>query len=370
MGIIKRQIVKSRLKYIVLFLSQLCMTLGWARSDTPKNIILLIGDGMGVAHVTAAKTVGGSLNMERFKTAGLVTTHPANNYITDSAAGATAMATGQSTSTGTISISPHGDTLKTVLEVAEEKGLSTGLVSTSRVTHATPAAFASHVDRRAKQAEIAVQLTKAGLEVLFGGGRDFFIPQTDSASQRVDNLNLVQILEQDYTVIFTKHELVNLSSKGPVIGFFADKYLPAVGQRDISLPEMTSKALQILSSNPNGFFLMCEGSQIDWAGHDNDFPYLVGETIDFDNAVGVVLDYAEKREDTLVIVTADHETGGLTLIQGSIADQKVTVPNFSTSSHTGVMVPIFAFGPGSHRFGGILDNTDIGKILIEFVQGE
>lgn len=332
----------------------------------PKNIIILIGDGMGAGHVTAAKTVSGTINMERFVIAGLVTTHPHGEYVTDSAAGGTAMATGFKTYNGAISVDPEGEVLKTVLEYAEEKEMSTGLVATSSITHATPAVFASHVDDRGKYGEIAEQMTGSGADVLFGGGLAWFIPSSEEGSRRTDGTDLTAELETRMTVARSVEEFRLLSTDGPAAAFIALEHPGGFAERGVALSELTEKAIGILSSDPDGFFLMVEGSQIDWSAHDRDCPGIIGEMLDFDGAVGTALDFASDGE-TLVIVTADHETGGFAVHNGSVEGNTVTGCAFTTGSHTGNMVPIFAYGPGAGALGGIHDNTEIGRIMIEYV---
>ena len=333
----------------------------------PKNIILFIGDGMGVAQITAGKTVNGTLNLEQFKTVGLLMTHSYDKYITDSAAAGTALATGFKTYNGAIAVSPKKESLKTVLEYAEESGKSTGLVVTCSITHATPACFASHVDRRSKQNRIAEEIVQTGVDVLFGGGMGYFLPDSLPCSKREDEKNLMTELEKDHTVIRTPAEFKKLGTPHRAVGLFAIGHLPPAENREISLAEMTHKAIDILSKNENGFFLMVEGSQIDWGGHDNDSDYIIREMIDFDTAVGVGLAFAKKRKDTLVLVTSDHETGGYALENGSVEERSVTEADFTTTSHTAAMIPLFAYGPRCDLFGGIHDNTFVGKMMIELL---
>ncbi len=354
-----------------IFLVFLCLVVSLSTSSfaekNPRNIILLIGDGMGVAHVTAAKTINGTLNMERMTSGGFASTWSANNYVTDSAAGGTALATGAKTFNGAISFSPDSLPLKTVCEYAEEKGKATGLVSTCSFTHATPASFFAHVVSRNMQNEIAAQLGNSGIDIVFGGGWGFLVPKAVEQSRRRDEVDLMADLQKKMLVIRTPEEFANLQSPKQVAGFFAVEHLPQAAERSISLAAMTEKAIQLLAQNSKGFFLMVEGSQIDWGSHQNDAVFTFNETVDFDAAVGAALDFAEKNKNTLVVVTADHETGGLSLLEGSIAEKKVTKPAFGTGNHSAAMVPVLAYGPGSQRFGGIHDNTFIGKTLIEFV---
>ncbi len=335
----------------------------------PKNIILFIGDGMGVAHITAAKVVHGTLNLERFKTMGLLTTNAHDEFVTDSAASGTALATGRKTNNGAVSVSPEGEPLKTVLEWAEEKGKSTGIVVTCSVTHATPAVFVSHVDQRQKEDQIAEAITAAGLEVLFGGGLSYFEPNSVKGSNRKDNKDLVKELEKHMKVSLSVETFRQENHCDRFAALLAAEALPEADKRNITLAEMTQKAVRILSQNKKGFFLMVEGSQIDWGGHANDKDDIITEMIDFDNAVGVGLDFAKTEPQTLVIVTADHETGGFALHDGSVPNRTVTRTGFTTTDHTAAMVPLFALGPGSDVFGGIHDNTFVGQTMIRYMRG-
>ncbi|MCF7864853.1 MAG: alkaline phosphatase, partial [Kiritimatiellales bacterium] len=276
----------------------------------PKNVILFIGDGMGIGQLTAAKYANGGLEMERCTVGGLVTTHCSNDMVTDSAAGGTALSTGHKTSKGTIAQTPDGTPLETVLEVAEDKGKSTGLVVTCGITHATPASFSAHVAKRNMEPQIAEQIAAKDIEVLLGGGRAFFIPRSEKGSKRKDDKDLLAVLKGKMTVVTNETELMKVGTPQRLAGFFAEVAMPKVSEGRISLATMTSKAIEVLAQNKAGFFLMVEGSQIDWGGHANDAGYIVSEMADFDKAVGVGLDFAQKGGDTLVVVTADHETGG------------------------------------------------------------
>ena len=336
--------------------------------EYPKNIILLIGDGMGLAQITAAKTAAGNLNMEKLEVVGLATTHAARQYVTDSAAGATAMATGVKTYNGAIAVSVDSINLKTSFEYAEEKNMATGLVSTSGIVHATPAAFAAHQDYRLKYPEIAEDMSKSGVDVLIGGGKEYFIPQSEKDSRRKDEKNLLENFDAETKFAFSVSALDSIdNSNSNVIALLKPGHLSKASERDYSLAKLTEKAIAFLSNNQNGFILMVEGSQIDWSGHGNDIDGIIQETIDFDEAVGVALQFASENKNTLVIVTADHETGGLALEGGSIESKKVGEVNFTTKGHTAVMVPVFASGPGAQYFGGIIDNTVIGNKTIEFI---
>ncbi|QIA09977.1 alkaline phosphatase [Draconibacterium halophilum] len=322
------------------------------KSKKPQNVILLIGDGMGVAQVFAGITANrGKLFLDNFKSIGFSKTQSANNYITDSAAGGTALSTGVKTYNGAIGVNPDTIPVKTILEQAEEKGLSTGLVSTSSITHATPASFIAHQKNRNMYEEIAADFLKTDIDVFIGGGYKHF-------TRRKDGRNLVNELTlKGYKVLqdITEIEMIN---SGKIAGFTASEHNGRIEERKDMLPIATKAAINILDHNKKGFFLMVEGSQIDWGGHAGSTIYIVEDMLDFDKTIGKVLEFASKDGKTLVVVTADHETGGLALTGGEIKTGKVK-GEYSTGGHTGVMVPVFAYGPGAEEFEGIYENTVI-----------
>ena len=274
---------------------------------------------MGVAHVTAAKTVKGTLAMEKLPVAGLITTHSSDSYVTDPAAGGTAMATGHKSYNGAISVSPQLDTLKTVLEYAEANAKSTGLVSTCRITHATPGCFAAHVDDREKENEIAVQMAHSGVDVMIGGGLGYFTPSTRQYSFRKDTLDLTRLLARKHPVITDRQTFLEHQDGTGLYALLAPKDMAGNPARRIPLADMALKAIEILSKNEKGFFLMVEGSQIDWANHANRLDVslggatLLGEVLAFDEAVKVVLDWTRaqpgRHDNTLLVVAADHDCG-------------------------------------------------------------
>lgn len=330
-----------------------------------KNVILMIGDGMGLPDVYAAMTVSDKpLNIERCRMIGLQKTFSSDNYITDSGAAGTALATGNKTKNGAIGMDAQGNRLKSILEIVEDHGLATGLVSTSSVTHATPASFIAHQSSRGSYEDIALDFLKTDIDVFIGGGIDHF-------AKRKDKLNLFDSLKIRGYEVDTSLALVLKSNSLKLAGLTAPFQNPyrLKGRGDM-LPAASVKAIEILKKNPKGFFLMIEGSQIDWAAHANVADTVVDETLDFDKAVGVALDFAKEDGHTLVIITADHETGGVTIIGGDRATHKVKL-SFSTRDHTAVMVPVYAFGPGAEKFIGIYDNTDIfQKILTSYGFGQ
>ena len=330
-----------------------------------NNVILFIGDGMGLSQITVGRLhahgTSDRLNLEKMPVTGYLYTHSIDNLITDSAAGATALAAGFKTKNGMIAMLPDGSAVQTILEKFRERGSGTGVVVTCSVTHATPACFAAHTESRRNETQIAEQLIQSGIDVLLGGGKHFFIPQTDSASRRKDNKNLIdEAIRQGYQLVETGEQLQQVQQPR-VLGLFqldALRHAPS----EPSLAEMTRKAIELLQQNRNGFFLMVEGSQIDWGGHANDLDYVIREVLSFDEAVKVGLDFALKDRHTLVLVTADHETGGLAINGGSFDGKELEV-GWTTKHHTGVPVPVFAFGPHSLQFMGVHDNTEIPRMV-------
>lgn len=335
-----------------------------AADPAPTRVILFIGDGVGASYWTAARFASDALAVEAFDVMGLVDTRSSSSRVTDSAAGATVYATGVRTYNGAIGVGPDSLPRRTVLEVAEELGLATGLVATSTITHATPASFAAHVVSRSMQSEIARHIAAKEIEVLLGGGRRFFDGSAANAS------NLLPELRQRYTYIETADQLRALSTDtvDALLGLFAaDGMERAIDGRTPTLDEMTRTALSILDRNEDGFFLMVEGSQPDWRGHANEpIEAVVAEMLDYDRAIGVALEYQERNPETLIVVVADHETGGLAIHTDENGE---IVAHYTTDYHTGQMIPLFARGPGAERFGGMIDNYRVGELLMEVVQG-
>jgi len=324
------------------------------RKKRPKNVILMIGDGMGLAQVYAGLTAnGGHLYLENFKHIGFSKTYSSDNYITDSAAGGTALACGEKTYNGAIGVNAQKQPIVNIRELAEKKGLETGLVSTSAITHATPASFIAHQPSRNMYEAIAADFINSGIDVFIGGGVDHF-------EKRKDGRNLSEELRKDgYQVMYNMDNISQVTS-GKLAGLTAPIHNPAEPERGNMLVQSTNTALNILSQNKKGYFIMIEGSQIDWGGHANKTPYVVEEMLDFDQAIGVALKHAAQDGETLIIVTADHETGGMSINEGDMATGKV-VGEYTTGHHTGIMVPVYAFGPGAEQFTGIMENTDIQK---------
>jgi alkaline phosphatase len=260
-----------------------------------------------------------------------------------------------------IGMSPDQEPRETILEACMKRGMATGLVATSSITHATPASFASHVSGRSDEPEIATQMLGNRVNVLLGGGREFFIPKSAAGSKRTDNRDLIKEAGKAGYAFARNEAEMDKSSGAYLLGLFQLGALEAESQEP-SLAEMTRKAIEALSRNKKIFFLMVEGSQIDWACHGNDLDAMIGQVLEFDEAVKTALDFAVRDSHTIVIVTADHETGGLGIVEGSL-DGRDLKAGWLTKDHTPVMTPLFAFGPGCEKFTGVLENTEIPKIL-------
>lgn len=306
-----------------------------------RNIILMIADGMGPGEFVLALDYshmisGKELEVERVMREGglgLVLTNPLKNLVTDSAASATAMSTGKSTLVGRVAKTEQSKDLKTILELAKEMGKSTGLVTTTTISHATPAGFGSHVISRDKRFEIMDQLLEKEIDVLMGGGANYWIPRrtrvkdflkistkagADDFSMRKDKRNLIlEAREKGYGVISNQEELIKAQEERKLLGLFSSSHLLMALDREENdhtgiprLALMTEKALKILNKNERGFFLMVEGGRIDHAGHDNDAASVIAEILDFDEAVGAAFRFSRERKDTLLLITSDHTTGG------------------------------------------------------------
>lgn len=338
-------------KIILYVLTGLVLSTTACAEKKALNVIFMIGDGMGVDQVYAAMVANGNqLQMERFPQAGFIKTYSFDNYTTDSGAGGTALSSGVKTRNGMIGMDPDSVAVETILQLADRNGMATGIVATCEVTHATPASYIAHQVSRNMYQAIAADYLKTDVDVFIGGGKKHF-------ENREDGRNLLQELEaKGYQMAFDMTALKDIKS-GKVAGLLYEGHPPAMPERGSFLMDATLSAIDLLDDNKKGFFLMVEASQIDWAGHSNDGESNIAETLDFDVTIGRVLDYAKKHGNTLVIVTADHETGGLTLPSGNISENQSEL-KFTSTNHTGTMVPVFAFGPGAENFSGIYENID------------
>jgi len=316
----------------------------------PKNVIFLIGDGLGLSQIYAGMIANGNkLNLERCTHSGFSKTYSSDNFTTDSGAGGTALACGVKTKNGMIGMSPDSLPIQSILELSKQNKLATGIVTTCAVTHATPACYIAHEVNRNMYDEIAADYVNSNVDVFIGGGLKYF-------EDRNDGRNLTNELKgKNYQIAYNLQD-VKAVKTGKLAGLLYDDQNPSMPERGTMLPDATMSAIQILSTNKKGFFLIIEGSQIDWAGHDNNTGQLIKEVLDFDETVGQVLDFAQKDKNTLVIVTADHETGGFTVLDGKFGSKDMKAM-FNSKNHTGVPVPVFSYGPGADNFCGIMENT-------------
>lgn len=344
----------------VLAVGLLCARFG---SAMPTNVILFIGDGMGYGQVAAAglyaNGVSGTLSFEAFPHQAQVATSSASSSITDSAAAATAMATGYKVSNGVISVAQPGDgrELPTVLEQAAAAGKATGLVTTTYISHATPAAFAAHEPSRGNYSRIAQDyLRQTRPNVLFGGS--LYLSESDAAAA-------------GYSVVKDAAQLQVLDTDGAdfVSGQFAAGHMTYEFDRGSTttephLSEMTAVALSLLDNDPQGFFLMVEGGRIDHAAHAHDLERTIGETLEFSRAVRTAVDWIHRSAllDTLILVTADHETGRLNILADGEAGRYPYVA-WTSAGHTGANVPIYAWGSNSEWVTGVMDNTWIHHVM-------
>ena len=352
-------------------------------ADDNLNVILLIGDGMGFEHVQMAEWVEygtlGSFDFRNLTTSASMTTYSADEEITDSAASGTAIACGVKTNNGYLGVDPATNPLQSIVEIAQIMNKSTGLISTTSATHATPAAFYAHHTSRYDYAVIESQMINSGVDILMGGGTSYFDPSQIS-----------ELEGKGYSLVYNRTELLSEASD-KIVGLFGYGYMDIERTRDYdvvpSLAEMTQVALDKLSTDEDGFFLMVEGAQIDLEAHDNDKLDVILETIAFSEAVTLALDFAKGRNDTIVIITADHETGGLTVLGESLNStlpaEKATeeekralrieradmiTVSWSSTYHTADRVPFYAYGEFFNESvtSPIIDNTDIFYIMQNF----
>lgn len=317
-----------------------------------KNVILMIGDGMGLVQVSAAWVANhGSLNLDNCTYTGFSRTYCANQLITDSGAAGTAMATGSKTNYHYIAVDTLGNPLTSLTDLAHTSGLKTGIVVTCNLPDATPSVFcANNVDRN-KEEEIAADYLNCNVDYILGAGREKF-------NKRADKRDLLNEMKQKEYQVCTTWDETSKIKQGKVFSVLSEGQLPYARERGDLFEKACLHALGLLNQNKKGFFAMLEGSRIDDCGHSNDLSRLMEEVFDFDKTIGKVMQWAEKDGQTLVIILADHETGGLTLLDGNLKTGNVS-GNFSTTGHSGILVPVYAYGPGAEKFTGIYENTDI-----------
>ncbi len=349
---------------------------GGNKAEKVENIIFMIGDGMGLAQVTALSIEQdyAPLNIERAHCIGIHKNYSANNRVTDSAAAGTAMATGTKTDNGCVGVDALGNRLESSLSVAQGAGKATGLVATIEPMSATVAAFYAHNSKRYDYDSIAMDMLRSGVDVITGSTAAS-LRKVKRPYGTVDAIEGLQ--SAGYTFAPDMRSFMAVE-KAPAAMFIESDGFPYMaadtqGLRGDYLPQATAKALELLEgAGKNGFFLMVEGSLIDYGGHDNSIEAVLGEMRDFDNAVKVAFDYADSHPGTLVVVTGDHETGGLSIV--SPEDDFTKGANgvnysFSTGDHSGTFIPVYAYGAGAENFTGVMENTDLAikmKALLSF----
>lgn len=320
-----------------------------------KNVILMIGDGMSLMHVyTAWAANRGKLWLENAQATGLSKTWAVKKLVTDSGSGGTSLATGVKTVYHAVGVDPEGKPLTSLVDVAKELGKDAGMAVTCRLWDATPCDFCCHNIDRDKEEELVGDYPTSGVDFVFGGGAQKF-------TNRKDGRDIFKELQKKgYHISRTLDDFFAYDKNSRIFAVPYDKDTPLPDERGDLLARASMKGISLMNQNKNGFFMMIEGSQLDDYGHFNQLDLLMKETLDFDQTVGEVMKWAAKDGETLVVVTADHETGGLTLVNGNKDEGRVECC-FSTKDHSGAMVPVYAFGPGAENFTGIFENTDVFK---------
>ncbi len=321
--------------------------------DLPEQVIFFIGDGMGVAHVTAAQIVNnGVLNMTSFPVAGMYTTHCADRAVTESAASATAMVSGRKTNYKMLGVNRSGEAIKNIFEYFHERDYATGIITTSYIQDATPAAFYAHAQSREEKADIALQMMDSGVDVLIGGGSYWM-------NEREDGRDLIAEMQAEGYVFYDAVEDAPLEGSGKLLVITDQHRMPGINEgREDRLRKAVALAIARLDKTGRPFFLMVENEHIDLYSHENDISNTVDEVLDLDLAVGHAMQYAAANPQTLIVVGADHECGGLTVTGGDAMNGVLEV-DWQGDNHTACMVPCYASGPGEGYFSGSYDNTTL-----------
>lgn len=319
---------------------------GFDSGAKPTNVILMIGDGNGLAQITAAMVANrGSLTLTGIKDIGLVKTASHDDLITDSAAGATAMATGVKTNNRAIGVDSDGNDLTNLVDKVSVRGFNTAIVTTDAIYGATPSSFFAHRVERDDTEGLVADLNNSKLNFFISGGQNQ--ENTIQKKFKTQSLESFETLEQPTAIYLGNNKVPSVTSG-----------------RGTIFPKAVKKALDALSAKERPFFLMVEGAQIDNGGHSNSVGDIVEEMLDFDLAIAQALEYADTHGNTLVVITADHETSGFGIVGGNMKEGRVQ-GDFLTIDHTGIMVPLFAYGPQSQKFGGVYGNTDIHHKILE-----
>ena len=335
-----------------------CAAATAAAQQTPRNIIVFIADGIGPAHYTMMKnTRAEKFNIGNMPVLGMSITRCADRNVTDSAAGATAISTGFKTNYEMVGQTPDGVAQQTVLELAELRGKATGLITTGGFFDATPAAFASHTDHRGNHAEIISEMLRSGAEFIAGAGLSAMT--SEKLSHVPDEAKGL-----GWTYVTSRPELDAATNAARILAVFPAQ-IRDVDYPDAPLAHLTRVAIDRLRKEPKGFFLMVEHEGTDSSSHQNNTADLNASLTSFDTAVGIALEFAAADKNTLIVVTSDHETGGVRITETKRGNFRV---EYSTTDHTAVAVPVFAIGPASAGFAGFQDNTDVGKRLLSLVK--
>ena len=346
-------------KLLLLLITLFCFTVQSQNSKRP-NIIMMIGDGVGLSHISSGMYSNNNYtSLERSKYVGLIKTHSSNRLITDSAAAGTAMSSGIKTKNTVVGMDDNYKPVKTILEICKDLGYSTGIIVTSTIVHATPASYYSKVKSRYQYEDISSQLAKSGINFFVGGGERYF-------NDRADNRNLFTEMEDYYFATSIETYKKSNSNKIGYLTSYDDPTEKHLG-REPSLPSLVEATIKKLEDLDKPFFLLIEGSQIDWGSHDNDPEHMISEMIEFDNTIKTVFDFIDNDDNTLVVITADHETGGTAITGGDLSKSKVKI-KYVSGSHTATMVPVFSSGYKAHNFKGVYDNTEIFNKLFEIVK--
>jgi len=414
---------RTQILVSLFFLGAVC---GFVNSvegqQTPRRVVFFVVDGAGIGLWSLANFQTENVSLRQFPIVGLVDTRSAYGFYPGSAAAGTSFAIGERTFTGAIGVGTDSLPRQNVLAAAQERGLATGLVTTARITDATPAAFSTHLVRRADEAEIARQQSEKNITVFLGGGRQHF-----DARGRPDSVDLIADFRERHTYVETDTELsaLSLDSVSSLYGLFNWSDMPVYPDRSPSLSTMAAAALQVLDKDPDGFFLLLETESTDTELHHNvEFDVLAGEMVDVEDAIRVVLEYQRNNPETLFVLLGDHDTGGLAIQRArarqiltntaaqldtagirlgesaswldsgefalmdstrilidrmaagiarralELANEEIMVARYTTGSHTANLVPLFAKGPESERFSGVIDNFRVGRLLLEIVGRE
>ena len=334
------------MKRLFIIIASLSMLLSVYANEPIKQVIFIIGDGMGLNQMCKLDSPN---HFERANYIGLSKTYSASHKVTDSAAGGTALACGVKTNNGMLGMNADSVAVNSILTILGKQGFSTGIVASCRINHATPASYYAHQINRGMDAEILEDLYANGPEVFVAGGNKLLsIEKLEKAGYKyVNNIGDLQAQEN-----------------GKVACILATEDMPNALERGNEITLGTAEAIRLLEKNEKGFFLMIEGSQIDWAGHGNNADYMLAEMQDINKVIGLCFDYADANPGTLVIITADHETGGTTIV-GENKDYKYT-----TGDHTGAMVPVYSYGTGAENFSGIFENTTFKDKILNLLQGK